>query len=225
MRSPSDAQALLLGCVESHGLEGDEVLAGIQDGGPQLSLYVERTGAQVDRRCTPMSVGLGHLEDTDILAVPATLARVRMATFRACERNGWLDITRSREIVTKCLGVCWKGYGDAHWHVALACVDLTDGGTIALGLWRQRKMSAPPAAAPEMNGREREVAELAQRALELGYALCARKPARQEARRMKRAGWFDRNGCWVANNASGLVPSSMAVVELRPELADGGPRP
>lgn len=95
---------------------------------------------------------------------------------------------------------------------------LTEDGTIALGLWRQRKLRSPPATLPELTDRERDVVELAQRALELGYALCARKPARDEARRMRRAGWI--TDCWIANAARGLVPTPLALVEIRPDQAD-----
>lgn len=125
------------------------------------------------------------------------LGRHKTATVAVCARAGWLEIDPD----------------DAE-------ARLTEDGIIALGLWRQRKLARPPAGMPTLSDREREVAELAQRALELGYALCPRKPARAEARRMRRAGWFSPHGCWVANNADGLVPTPMAIVELRPETAD-----
>lgn len=95
---------------------------------------------------------------------------------------------------------------------------LTKDGIIALGLWRQRKLRSPPAALPNLTDREREILELALRALELGYTLCARRPARGEARRMRRAGLI--TDCWVANAARGLVPTPLALVEIRPDQAD-----
>ncbi len=95
---------------------------------------------------------------------------------------------------------------------------LTEDGVIALGLWRQRKLRSPPATLPELTDRERDVLELAQRALELGYTLCAREPARGETRQMRRAGWI--TDCWVANAARGIVPTPLALVEIRPDQAD-----
>ena len=70
-----------------------------------------------------------------------------------------------------------------------------------------------------LRDRQREIVQLAQRALDLGYALCAREPARAEARRMRKDGWWD--GCWVANSAIGLVPTSLAIAAALPERADG----
>ena len=124
--------------------------------------------------------------------------RVRIPTAAACFREGWLE-----------------------GEIGTGTVELTEDGTIALGLWRARKLRAPAPPLPSLSDRQREVVELALRALEMGYALCPREPARLEARRMRRAGWF--TDCWVANNATGLVPTPLALVEVRPADADSAP--
>lgn len=110
------------------------------------------------------------------------------------------------------------GYGWVESDPVDGATVLTEDGVIALDLWRQRKLRTPPPKLPELTDREREIMELAQRALELGYCLCARRPARAEARRMRHAGWI--TDCWVANAARGLVPTPLALVEVRPDQAD-----
>lgn len=145
---------------------------------------------------------------------------LRWESVDACIKRGWLALEYPRYFATgpriATGGLYFRARDRQEETLHELC--LTEDGTIALGLWRERKLKAPPAPMPTLTDREREIAELAQRAFELGYALCAREPARLEARRMRRAGWF--SGCWVANNASGLVPTPMALVEVRPDLAD-----
>jgi len=110
------------------------------------------------------------------------------------------------------------GYGWVESDAVDGATTLSEDGLIALGVWRSRKLRSSPPELPEMTDRDREVIELAQRALELGYALCARRPARAEARRLRRLGWI--TDCWVANAARGVVPTPLALVEIRPEQAD-----
>jgi hypothetical protein len=97
---------------------------------------------------------------------------------------------------------------------------LGEDGLLALGLWRERKLKAPPAPTPTLTGRDRDVVALAAQALQLGYVLCpAPQPApRREANRLTREGWITR--CWVANDARGMVPTPLASVEVEPETAD-----
>lgn len=135
----------------------------------------------------------------------------RVATVEACERHGWISLLHERTKQMK----AWDG---APLSLRLRQLDLTEDGVIALGLWRERKLHSPPPELPTLNECEREIIELAQRAYDLGYALCAREPARKEAREMRKAGWWE--GCWVANSVTGLVPSPLAVVEVFPERAD-----
>jgi hypothetical protein len=137
----------------------------------------------------------------------------RVATVEACVKAGWLSILHERTI----------NWPASEWNRRsrtwlMRQIDLTEDGVIAAGVWRERRLNADPEPLPTMTDREREIAELAQRAYDLGYALCARTDVRKEATRMRRAGWF--RGCWIANSAHGLVPTPMAVVELRPERAD-----
>lgn len=219
MSAPTDAQARLLGCVTDHGRDGDPVLAEVAPGASRWSLYVPRLGSQVDAREIPMSVGLGHYSDTDVLLRPASLPRVGEATVHACVSRGWLDTARSREITTRCLGVCWKGWGDGLWTVRVACMDITDDGRIALGLWRQAKLTEPPAPAPRLEGRDREIVALADQAQRLGFALAPSTPAaKADARRLKREGWITRG--FISASTSSVQPSPMGQVEVHPESAD-----
>lgn len=204
MRCPSDAQAAALALIAEHEERGAAVEW--QTNAPpnrwrpsRALLYVEVIDREANRsRFDPADGGYyAHRE----------------ATVRACIKQGWLSDLHKRTL-------SWPATGRSKASEQhLAQLDLTEDGVIALGLWRERKLNAPPAPTPTMTPREREIADLAQRAYDLGYALCAREPARLEARRMRRAGWF--GDCWVANSAMGLVPSPMAVVEIRPERADG----
>jgi hypothetical protein len=217
---PSPAQARLLGCIDDHGRDGDEVLAGIE-GRNELrwSLYVERLGSQVDSRETPMSIGLGHSSDTDILLRPASLPRVGQATVHACVTRGWLDTGRTREVTTPCIGVCWKGWGDGLWTARFACVDITDDGRIALGLWRQRQMAAPPTPVPRLEGRDREIVALADAAQRLGFALAPTSvAAKGAARRLKREGWVTRG--FIGASTGSVLPSPSGQVEVHPDSAD-----
>lgn len=198
MREPSRAQAALLALIADHEADGHAVEWQAERNDTyrpsRARLYVERVDRE--KNCSRFE--------------PADGGRYahRLATVRACLRHGWLSILHERTITGE----------RRDWQ--LAQLDLTEDGVIALGLWRERRLRAVPAPLPTMTTHEREIAELAQRALELGYALCAREPVRDEARRMRRAGWFTPHGCWVANSATGLVPTPITLVELRPEHAD-----
>ncbi len=214
MRLPSAAQAALLALIAEHDEREINVewcasvtlhvtprpYADSQHHPHRARLYVE----VVDR--------VKHQSRFD-MADGWTYAH-RLVTVQSCLGRGWLSGLHQRHVEFPADEYTQR----QTWH--LRQLDLTEDGVIALGLWRERKLKAPPVAMPSLSAREREIAELALRAHELGYALCARKPARAEARRMRDAGWFTRHGCWVANNATGLVASPMAVVELRPDAAD-----
>lgn len=196
MRVPSNAQAALLAVLAEHEAAGRQVEWQVPN-------------ASFDR---PAAARLW----TDIEPlVPADgwTNMHRVVTVEACLRAGWLDGAQERTIDWPATAYRLR---PETWH--LRQLDLTEDGVIALGLWRARRLNAAPAPLPRLTEREREIVELAQRAHELGYALCARKPARLEARRMRRAGWLGE--CWVANHAAGLVPTPMAICEVRPEMAD-----
>lgn len=142
--------------------------------------------------------------------------RVRVATVKACLRWGWLDDLHRREYHYRQLYYGGQKSKRCTWN--LTQLDTTEDGIIALGLWRERKLNAPPPPMPELADEEREIVQLANRALELGYALSPREPARKQARRLIRDGWFET--CHIANSAYGLVPTAMAYVEIKPENAD-----
>lgn len=203
MRCPSDAQAALLALIAQHDERGENVewQTNARDS-HWASLQVER----IDREANTSRF---------LPAYNGQTYRYRIASVKACVRYGWLVTLHKRTF-------SWPAteWRKAHeWH--LHQLDTTEDGVIALGLWRERKLNAPPAPTPTMTPREREIADLAQRAYDLGYTLAAREPARAEANRMRKAGWF--TDCWIANAARGLVPTPMAVVEIRPERADQAP--
>lgn len=139
-------------------------------------------------------VGLGRVVCTHSAGGGYFLGRVRVETTTACVRGGWLDIAEDSEAT------------------------LTDDGVVALAAWRERIMQRPAAPAPVLTDREREIVALAARAHDLGYTLAPLKSVRVEANRLRRAGWFGR--CWIANDARGLVPTPMALVEVQPARAD-----
>ncbi len=200
MRCPSDAQARLLGAIDD---TSDIVEFGADTKDSWANLVVER----VDRE--------RNVSRFESLDGGYYSRRHRRVTVQSCLRAGWLSDLHERTL----------SLPPSAWHPRarvwrLKQLDMTEDGVIALGLWRERKLQSPPPEAPRLSDRGQEIVELAQRALELGYTLCPRKPARSEARALRRAGWFTPGGCWVANSASGLVPSPMAVVQVRPASAD-----
>lgn len=204
MRVPSNAQAALLAFLAGHDEAGRTIewcaSGDYDDYKPgRARLYLEVIDREANTSRFEMADEHRYLH--------------RVATVRACLGHGWLSGLH-RRMVTWPVSTLHRE--KRTWD--LRQLDMTEDGVIALGLWRERRLKAPPMALPSLTVREREVVELAQRASELGYALCALEPSRSEARRMRRAGWF--SGCWVANGATGLVPTPIAVVEVRPDLAD-----
>lgn len=204
MKLPSDAQARLLSRVSDLEREGREVFWTTEQGHARAAIFYEKEDRERH------IAGFEHL-------FRLYREQPMVKTVRAAIRAGWLDDTHER-IFSSGLPLIGVIYAcDDPDPVVVEQLTLTEDGRIALGVWRERKMAAPPVQL-EISDREREVIELADRALKLGYALCAREPARQEARRMKKAGLL--NGCWVAHNPDGLVPAAPAVVEVFPERAD-----
>jgi hypothetical protein len=210
MKLPSDAQAAVLACVQDHEARREQVLFG-EGKRSRGNLLIE---VEVDR--TREQAMVARTDDRLPALIPADLETPLNATVHACVRHGWVDMNHEVRVTTSRYGRCWSAPSE----YVLRHVDLEEDGVIALGRWRHRQLAGGPVPLPTLSEREREVAELAARALELGYALCPREPARAEARRMRSAGWFERDGCWVANNAQGLVPTPLAVVEIRPDQAD-----
>jgi hypothetical protein len=203
VKLPSDAQAALLALIAEHESEGRTVewnrTPDYDDRPSRACLRIEH----IDREANTV-----RYDSAD-----GGRDRHRVATVRACLNAGWLDGLHTR--ILRFPRDQWHRR-DRYWDMQQ--LDLTEDGVIALGVWRERKLNAPPAPLPTLAGRERDIAELALRAYELGYALSPREPARREARQMRRTGWFTT--CWLANAAYGLVPSPMTLVELRPDEAD-----
>jgi hypothetical protein len=206
MKAPSDAQAKLLQLIEHVDRRGESVEWQANDDGydrtkpSRARLRIEQVDREADRaRFVPADEG--RLEH-------------RVATVKACIRHGWLSDLHQRSV-----HFAPNRYRRRPMDWELHQLDLTEDGVIALGLWRERKLKAPPAPLPILSDREREVIALSRRALELGYALAPREPVRKEARKLRKDGWFDR-GCWIANSVAGLVPSATAISEVIPEYAD-----
>jgi hypothetical protein len=78
---------------------------------------------------------------------------------------------------------------------------LTQDGTIALGVWRERKLHTQPAPTPALSGRDRAVVELAARALALGTAW---RPV-MTRRGVRHAAWHARGGSPVGLSGAGLA--------------------
>jgi len=213
MKLPSDAQAKVLSRVEECIAEEQDVfwkpVGG--NGRTEALLFFERIDPETDR---------GGLDYLFRRAIHGRRLPIE-ATIRALVRNGWVDDSHERVDVSglPIIGLHhWGGHEPEP--VFTRQLTLTEDGAIALGCWRQRRAKASPPDAPELSDREREVVELAARALELGYGLCAREPARTEARRLRKQGWFEQHGTWIANSAVALVPSASAICEVRPDQAD-----
>lgn len=205
MKACSDAQAAFLRLVKAppHGAEA--ILYEPSDDGFRASLCVE----QIDRENDTGRLSWLYEWRDGGRDAPRF---VRVSTVEAAIREGW--VSDLHESIVHLPATRWSVERTYRFRE----LRLEEDGEIVLGRWHERKLKAPPTPLPTLTPREREVAELALRAIELGYALAPRKPARAEARRLRRAGWFGT--CWIANNALGLVPTPMTVVELRPSMAD-----
>jgi hypothetical protein len=208
VKVPSDAQAELLRLIaeSEESIEWRAATSGLRDCDcckpSKARLYIERIDRERNRASFAMATD-GRLPH-------------RVVTVEACIRHGWLSNRHQRTVhlpATKLRPAAQD------WE--LHQLDLTEDGLIAFGVWRERKLKSPPPPAPTLTEREREIAELASRAIELGYCLAPREPARKEARRLRREGWF--NGCWIANSAYGLVPTGLTVCEINPDNADAAP--
>jgi len=199
VRIPSDAQAAFLSKLAEREEAGDTIEwnATPDRESSTAALMVER----VDR-----------VKNTSRFD-PVWAIQVRNVTLAACLKYGWLNDLHRRAVRVK------QSRGEPRERLwDLRQLDFTEDGIIALGVWRERRLNAPPEPLPTLTDREREIVELAARAIELGYALAPRKPARAEARRMRDAGWFRQYG--IANHVLGLAPTPMAIVEIRPDQAD-----
>ncbi len=193
MRLPSDAQAAALALVAEFAASG-------------AALYWPKRGiGEQDDHGSGSRAGLWtEQEDREANSsrfVPARLRSgsgcdlPRKVTMNACIRHGWLDVAQERELA------------------------LTEDGTLALGLWRHRKLTAPPAESPTLTGRDHEIVALAERAHRLGFRLAPREDqARAAARRLAREGWVTR-GCLGAGVRT-LVPTAVGSVEVNPQAAD-----
>lgn len=204
MRAPSDAQATLLALIADY--EGRDELVEWDSNAPEdghrpsaARLYVERVDRENNTARLEMACGWTYAH--------------RVATVKACIKHGWLNDLHRREI-----NVPKTKWTRAHTY-ALAQLDTTEDGVIALGLWRHRKLTAPPKPAPTLAGHDYEVVALADRAARLGYRVVPHSDdARATARRLKRAGWIERGH--VGASALSIIPTAMGVVEVNAEAAD-----
>lgn len=212
MRLPSDAQAAALALVAEFAASG-------------AALYWPKRGiGEQDDHGSGSRAGLWtEQEDREANSsrfVPADWSgrdRPRKVTMNACIRHGWLDVAHERVLAR---GLRQPGVlGGKSEPVTLRELALTEDGTLALGLWRHRKLTAPPAESPTLTGRDHEIVALAERAHRLGFRLAPREDqARAAARRLAREGWVTR-GCLGAGVRT-LVPTAVGSVEVNPQAAD-----
>lgn len=141
--------------------------------------------------------------------------RLGPRTTNACIRHGWLALSHPTMFAA---GVPLD-YGTRIEGETIHQVELTEDGVIARGRWVQRKLSAPPAPSPVLEGVEREMVDVAARAGRLGcVVLPLTNEARQHARHMTRRGWVVRG--WGGSSTMSFRPTNVGRVEVEPEGAD-----
>ena len=147
----------------------------------------------------------------------------RTVTLAACLRHGWLSVEeRVLASGARLVGVWLPGNSRRDPAVILRELLLTEDGTIALGCWREHKLTSPPPELPRLTDRDREIVALADQAIRLGFRLAPREDqARADARRLARQGWVRRG--YVGAGVRTLVPSALGQVEVNPEHADEPP--
>lgn len=204
MRRLSDPQAAVLSTVAEHEQAGRELFWR-----PTRS-FRSRAGLaleHVDR--------VANVSTWDLF----TVAAVKTRSVQACVTHGWVDATHELVLASglRDPGLVWSSR--APEPEILLQLRLTEDGQIALGVWRERKLAAPPTPNPVLAGSDRDVVELATRAAALGYRLAPRdEVARRQARRLTRAGWVQR-GCLGAGTRT-LIPTALGQVEVDPQSAD-----
>lgn len=212
MRLPSDAQVAALALV----VEYEETATPLYwprhaTGGEQD--YEHRSRAALWTEHEDREANRGRLEPLGV-----SRSSPRTVTLHACIRHGWLAFTAER-LVAQGLTAAAAVIGGERESVVLRELGLTEDGTLALGLWRQRKLTAPPAPTPTLDGRDREIVTLAEHAARLGFRLAPRTDqARADARRLKREGWVQRGH--LGAGVRTLVPTAIGEVEVNPAAAD-----
>lgn len=217
MRLPSDAQAAALALVAEFERDGlplywPRLLSGEQDdlgGQSRAVLWSEHEDRQSDTS-----------QFMPVAPAPADLPR--KVTLHACVRHGWLDASSER-VLASGLGhppVVWSARPPEP--VILRELALAEDGTLALGLWRQRKLTAPAPEPPPLTGRDREIVALAEHAVRLGFRIAPRDDrARADARRLAREGWVTRGR--LGASVRTVLPTAVAQVEVNPTAADAPP--
>lgn len=216
MRCPSDPQAAVLACIQTHEQAGEYLLAG--DGsGHRTALVVERTD-HGPLHGVEMFVAI---DESVSALVPAEHEFPLTASVAACVRHGWLTMDHEVTVTSQRFGRAWT-MGPREY--VLRQLDITEDGVIALGLWRERKLNAPPTATPTLRGRDLEIVALAEHAHRLGFRLAPREDqARADARRLAREGWVTRS--YLGAGVRTLVPTALGSVEVAPDRADSALQP
>lgn len=209
MRVPSDPQASVLSTIAEHEAAGRE-------------LFWRPTRSF--RGCAALA--LEHLDRDANKGVWElfSVASVKTRSLAACIRHEWVATTHELVIASglQMSGIVYST--QAPEPAILRQLALTEDGELALGLWRERKLHAPPAPTPTLTGRDRDVVELAARAAALGYRLAPREDqARRQARRLTREGWVTRGSLGPGTRT--LAPTALGQVEVDPDSADRAPRP
>jgi len=213
MRMPSDAQARALGLVSEYALAAATLYWPRQATGEEQD-FEHRSRAELwteheDREAGSRFVPLGW-----------SCSLPRMVTLHACIGHGWIAATHELLLAR---GLTAPNVFDLTGRdpdpVVLRELGLTEDGTLALGLWRHRKLTAPPSA-PTLAGRDREIVALAEHAARLGFRLAPSPDAqaRADARRLAREGWVSRG--YLGTGVRTLVPTACGEVEVNPQAAD-----
>ncbi len=171
--SVSNAQAMLLGCLDDHDSRDEPVYFYPNERSGQVMLLT------IANNPRPRSTGPFDIDiDEDATVFDAcSLHGARQATIDSCIRRELVEHGGVTTFRTQLLGnLGFFSPKPATLHRLL----LTDPGRAALLAYRQRPLPEVPA----LGGIERDVIELAVRAERLGYALV---PATDEAKRAARA--------------------------------------
>lgn len=218
MKAPSDAQARVLIVVQDHEADGEE-LHWKPPIAPSSSLDEYLARSRAHRGWADLALEQMDREANTGRWMIWSQPEVTTKSLTSSIRHGWLDATHETVKMsgTPDLGVLYDSQPPDP--VVLRWLRLTEDGTLALGLWRERKLHAPPPLDPLLALEDRTIVEAAYRAVTLGYRLVpVTDDARKQARRLRREGWVIRGH--VGASASSVVPSSSGFVEVAPDLAD-----
>lgn len=146
--------------------------------------------------------------------------QMRSATLAACVRYGWLS-TSERVLSWRSRVRVGPGqYEQRTEPVIMLDLALTEDGELALGLWRERKLNAPPTPMPGLDPDDKELLRLAHEAAARGFALVPdTTEAKKRSRRLARTPYASR-GFGGGVSTLSLQVTATGAVEVAPEAAD-----